>query len=327
MRSDVLSLVAAMVAIIFLSACGGGDGGSGTIGSTSRVSFSVSDAPVDSADEVVIAFEQIELVVDEETSVLIDVDDGVNDYVQVNLLDFQGTDAKLLVTEESIPAGTYENLILHISDESGANYVIDNTGQVALKQPSNKLRLGGFEVTQDAVQSFTIEFDLRMSLVMRGNLGNNNGYILKPHGVTIVNNDSAVSLSGTVDPNLFDEGDCATQDGNMVYLYSGNGLDADLLIDLVDPEDETFTGEPVIPENSIVPVTSVEVAENGSYEFGFLSAGAYTAAYVCDGESDDSIEYNPEVVIPAAPTFASPGVKLVEVTLENGIAAVADFNF
>ncbi|USD43669.1 DUF4382 domain-containing protein [Vibrio sp. SCSIO 43135] len=311
---------------LLMVSCGGDDSG-GSSGSAS-ISFSVSDAPVDSAQEVVIAFDQVELVVSDEESIFLDVDSGANDYVQVDLLDYQGTDSLLIVSNQVVPVGSYENLILHISDESGVSYVVDNNGQQNLKQPSNKLKLGEFEVGTESVQAFTIEFVLRMSLVMRGNQGNNNGYILKPHGVTIVDNSEAVSLSGTVDTNLFDEGDaCSLDSSSMVYLYSGGGLDSGLLIDLVDPDDETFTGEPAIPDGSIAPVASVEVADNGTYQFGFLTAGDYMVAFACDGDGDDAIEYNPEIIIPMAPTANSTGDKFSEVTLVNGQQAVVDFSY
>ncbi|MCK6264028.1 DUF4382 domain-containing protein [Vibrio sp. ZSDE26] len=313
------------LSLLIVSCGGGGSGGSASSQNSASVSFSVSDAPVDSAQEVMIAFEQIELVVDDDNSAIIDVNDGQNDYVQVNLLDYQGTDALLIVSDESIPVGRYENLILHISDESGVNYVLNNNAQHELKQPSNKLKLGEFEVTTEAVQSFTIEFDLRMSLVLRGNQGNNNGYILKPHGVSIVGNDEAVSLSGTVETNLFDEGTCDGDDTSMVYLYEGSGLDSTLLIDLVDTDDEEFSGDPVIPDGSIEPVASAEVGESGTYQFGYLTAGEYTVAFACDGEEDDSIEYDPEIIIPMAPTVDYPDDKYAEVTLVQGVEGVVNF--
>ncbi len=182
-------------------------------------------------------------------------------------------------------------------------------------------------MTTEDVQAFTIEFDLRSSLVMRGNQNNNNGYILKPHGVSIVNNATSASLSGVVDTNLFDEGDCSTQDGNMVYLYSGIGLDASNLIDLVDPDDEEFSGDPAIPDDAIAPIGSTEAGDDGSYSFGFLETGSYTAVFVCDGNSDDSVEYDSDIVIPAAPTGNSPGEKLGEVTLAAGDSGVLNFDY
>ncbi|MGF1721894.1 DUF4382 domain-containing protein [Vibrio kyushuensis] len=317
-------LVVYFIVSLFIVSCGGGSGGSSTSTNSSRVSFSVSDAPVDTAQEVMISFDQVELVVDDETSIFIDVSDGQNDYVQVNLLDYQGTDALLIVSDEPIAVGVYENLILHVSDEDNVNYVLEisNGDPKSLKQPSNKLKLGSFEVSSESVQSFTIEFDLRMSLVMRGNQGNNNGYILKPHGVSIVSNANSVTISGTVDTNLFDEGTCDGDDASMVYLYEGNGLDSTQLIDLIDPDDEEFTGDPAIPDGSIAPVASVQVEEDGSYQFGFLVEGDYMVAFACDGESDDSIEYDPTIIIPMDPTVAFPDPKYADVVFDQGVGVV-----
>lgn len=136
------------------------------------------------------------------------------DYQQLDLLDYQGSDSELIITQQPIPVGEYKNLILHISDDSNVNFVVDAQGTQPLKQPSNKLQLGGFTVSEDATQAFTIEFDLRKSLVMRGNQNNNNGYILKPHGVTIVDNEKAATLKVTAPV-------CALEDANFVYLYQG----------------------------------------------------------------------------------------------------------
>lgn len=213
----ILPWMALSSAALLLAGCGGGDDSSVQ---TSKVSFSVSDAPVDSASSVTIGFTQVELVQADGSSIYLDVNpsDPSMDYEQIDLMDYQGTDSKLIITSQSIPVGTYKNLILHISTESNVNFVVDEDGTQALKQPSNKLQLGSFTVSDEATQAFTIEFDLRYSLVMRGSSGSTNGYILKPHGVSIVSNDEATSLSGTVDPTLFDEGTCSLSTGKYVYL-------------------------------------------------------------------------------------------------------------
>lgn len=203
-----LPLMALSSAALLLTACGGG-GGDDSSTQTATVSFAVSDAPVDYASSVTIGFTQIELVQQNGESIFLDVnpDDPSVDYEQIDLLDYQGANSALIITNQEIPVGTYRNLILHISSESNVNFVDDADGTQDLKQPSNRLRLGSFTVSNEATQAFTIEFDLRSSLVMRGNSGTQNGYILKPHGVSILSNSDVVSLSGSVDQTLLDEGD------------------------------------------------------------------------------------------------------------------------
>ena len=208
-----------------LSACGS-DSSSNDSTEYAKVSFSVSDAPVDSMSEVVVAFDKLELKHENGNTYIIDVDtdDDGNDYQQIDLLDYQGTDEALIITEHTLPAGVYKQMIVH-TKPGNMNWVKDDetSGEYDLKIPSNKLKLGGFEVIPEddnTVQSFTIEFDLRQSLVLRGNSNNNNGYNLKPHGVKIVDNSQAASLWGNVDFDLFDAGlNCDYDTGNFVYLY------------------------------------------------------------------------------------------------------------
>lgn len=296
-----------------------GCNGSSSDLATSQVSFSVSDAPVDNASVVMIAFDKIELVPESGDSILFDVDpDGVLDYQQVDLLTVQGTEVKQILAGYEVPVGNYQNLILHIEPGAGLNYVVDQSGNQALKQPSNKLKLGSFSVAAQPTQAFTIEFDLRQSLVMRGNQGNNNGYILKPHGVTIVSSSIAASLGGSVDASLFNAGVCTYASGNFVYLYSGHGLDPTALIDMVDPDDETYTS--TLPVGAVAPYTSAAVnVDTFQYQIGNLPPGDYTAAFSCSADADDPVNLD-------GLTIPDPAAKApVEVTLANSEAGNVSF--
>ncbi|BCV54755.1 DUF4382 domain-containing protein [Shewanella algae] len=307
---------------LLLAACGGSDNDTPPTPTpdTAKVSFAVSDAPVDSAEKVVVAFDKIELVRAGQDNIILEVS-GPNgeDYRQLDLLEYQGSDSALILSDAELEVGTYSELILHVLDESvgsDLSYVIDETGQVPLKQPSNKLRLGSFEVGSAGVQRFTIEFDLRRSLVE-----NQNGqrYNLKPHGVTIVDNATVASLSGQVDINLFNAGECAADSGNFVYLYPGHDLDPALLTDNLDPD----VNQNAVPEGAVVPYNSVEVEYEvgnfGKYAFGFIPAGDYTVAFSCSAENDDPEQYD-GLIIP------NPAPQLHQVTLSNQTDTVQDFN-
>ncbi|HBV76293.1 MULTISPECIES: DUF4382 domain-containing protein [Vibrio] len=304
-----LTAVLATSALI-LTGCGS-DSDSSDSEKTANVSFSVSDAPVDEAQSVTIAFTQIELIRQNGERIFLDVepDSAGVDYQQLDLLDYQGSDSELIVTQQPIPVGEYKNLILHISSESNVNFVDDAQGTQPLKQPSNKLQLGGFTVSEDATQAFTIEFDLRKSLVMRGNANNNNGYILKPHGVTIIDNESAATLKVTAPV-------CALGDKNFVYLYDGKDLDQGKLGDLYDQEDEEFNS--TVPEGTIAPYATAEANISGEYEFGFLPTGDYTIALYCNGSDDDSIQYD-------GLTIPQPAGEVKEATLISGETTTIDF--
>ncbi|HDY8069174.1 TPA: DUF4382 domain-containing protein [Vibrio vulnificus] len=288
-----LSALASIVSAFTLLGCGGGDGEQ-----TASVSFYVSDAPVDKASSVSISFSMVELVDDEGNSFFLDVIPSTGlDYQTVDLMEYQGENSQLIVSTQPVPVGSYKELILHVTNENGVNYVIDENGQQPLKQPSNKLKLGSFDVTSEAVQLYTIEFDLRQSLVMRGNLGSNNGYILKPHGVSIVSNASAVSISGNVDDNLLTGDESCTADSQaFIYLYEGEGHDSANLIDLVDEDDPEFDSQNPVPENAVKPIASAGLDENNNYAFGFLNAGTYTVAFSCNAGDDNPIQYDGTVI-------------------------------
>jgi hypothetical protein len=301
---------------LLLTACGGSESTTETA-KTTKVSFALADAPVDDVAEVWIAVDSIELVKEGQDNILIDVKDGEQKYAQVDLKKFQGGDSKTILEGIEVEVGEYQNLILHVLDESdGADYsyVKELDGDdVPMKQPSQKLKLGSFEVTSQGVQRFTIHFDLRTALVQ-----NQNGqrYNLKPHGVTIVDNETVASLSGRVDPNLFD---CVDDDneGNFVYLYPGHGL-----LVLVDNYDES-TDQTGLPEGAVSPLGSTKVVMNDddtdySYTFGFIPEGKYTVAFTCSGSNDDESTYD-GIIIP------NPTLQKHEVMLYSDVDSEQNF--
>ncbi|MCQ1060951.1 DUF4382 domain-containing protein [Photobacterium sp. DNB23_23_1] len=280
-----------------LSACGSDSSNDST--QYAKVSFSVSDAPVDTMSEVMVAFDKIELQHENGNRYIIEVDeddDGYG-YQGIDLLDYQGKDSALIVTDEEIPVGQYKSMILHILSDESASYswvVESGGGKENLGVPSSKLKLGGFDVSTQAVQSFTLEFDLRQALVERG--GSGKGYHLKPNGVKIVDNDAASSLWGSVDLNLYDGDLCLINDG-FVYLYQNHGLWGKQLSDNADSE--------YLPDGYVAPYSSAPVVWNDEtnqleYGFGFIPAGEYTAAFTCNAADDhpetfDNIQIaNPE---------------------------------
>lgn len=190
--------------------------------------------------------------------------------------------------------------------------------QEDLKQPSNKLKLGGFTVTDEAVQAFTIEFDLRQSLVLRGNNNNNSGYNLKPHGVTIIDNDGAASLSGSVDESLFAADSCVAT-GHFVYLYQGKELDADDLVDNVDLLDADFNHMNSPAAGFIAPYASTGLDDVNDFAFGFLPAGDYTLAFSCSAVADDPVQFD-------GLTIPDPVDQLIEISLSAGEPGSHTFN-
>ncbi len=314
---SLYKLTPILLTSMLLTACGGDS----STDNYSTVSFSVSDAPEDSASEVVIAFEQLEFIRDNGESLIINVDEDEygNSYQQIDLLQYQGKDSAFIITEEELPVGHYKNLIIH-TKEGSLNYVEDN-GTHSLKIPSNKLKLGRFDVLEGGTQAFTIEFDLRQSLVERGNTSSNNGYNLKPHGITIINNDSATILKGTVALSLLSSGSNCIDGEGYVYLYQNHFPDNVNLLDHIDINDLDYI-DAALPEPYAIPYASTSVDPiTGAYAFGFIPVGDYTAAFTCNGSEDNPIQYNNTVEI------ANPiEQRISDIELEVEVEKTINFN-
>lgn len=267
-----------------------------------RFSLGLSDAPVDDAVAVVIELESIRLTHSDESNgrqeVLIDtfIDDmgEVVQTIQVNLLDYQGNEQVKIVDEAQeieIENGIY-SMELNVIDE-GSYVLLDNDAtEYEIKVPSSRLRLGEFTVSNLAEQAgelpaYTVEFDLRQSLVLRGNLNNNNGFIIKPHGVRIVS--LAGSIAGTISPDFTNLGEC------IVYLYDASVTEYG---DVFDIDDEAF----IAPDTEITasaPLATAKVSSDGTYAIGFVPERRYQLALTCGIQEDDNIQYD-GLTIPSA---------------------------
>lgn len=308
-----------------LAACGGSGGSGSSEPATGTASFAISDAPVEDLSKVVIEVDRISLKRVGADDIVVETFDSTDlgivnaDTFQIDLLDWQGVNQAVVIDNLVLPAGEYTDLRLKVLDQnknfSYADRIIDGQ-RWPIKVPSGELKLGKFTVTADAVQTFTIEFDLRFSMTLA--VGPDQ-YILKPRGVRIVKNEAAAMLSGTVDPDLFDgDPDCTSKPdplaGNVIYLYEGHNLDP---AKLADNFDATLSAAPV-PAGTVAPYSSVEPYDSGSgwaYAFGYLPAGDYTLAFSCDAENDDpdNLERFETPVPPLS--LPTPSDQVVEIAL------------
>ena len=316
-----LVTVAALSAVLL--GCGGGGGGSDSSASTGTVSFGVTDAPVDSADHVVITVDKVTLRRDGAADVVVDrftiPSLGLSnaESFQIDLLDYQNGKNVLVINDLVVPAGSYSQLVLHVLDNDvNYSYVELDGTRTPIKQPSNDLKLGGFTVDVNGVYTYMLDFDLRKAMTY--NPGPDR-YILKPRGVNIVSQALAATLTGSVDNALFNtDPQCASKTaptvGNVVYLYQGHDLGS-TLADVYDPD--VATGSPVGPN----PYVAANVYQAGDgtwhYHFGYLPAGNYTLAFSCNAEGDYADTYD-GIVIPL------PSGQRKEVTLTAGQSTTVD---
>lgn len=289
-------------ASLFVAGCGG----SGSSVDTSDVSIRFSDAPVESAEQVVIKVDQIifrqeggeEIVVDTFTSDELGIEDA--DTFEIDLLEVQGNDNRLVLDSVELPVGGYQDLRIVVLDEDvNDSYVkeVDTDTLKAIKVPSDSLKLGAFEVAAESTQTFVIEFGLRQAMTY--NPGPDR-YILKPRGVRIVRLEDASSISGTVDlSEIHLDAACSVKPdstiGNVAYLYEGHGLDTSLLGDVFvrSGEGDDAEVDEDVPENIIAPAVATAIdGDTGAFFFSYLLPGDYTLAMSCNAELDDPVMYD-----------------------------------
>jgi hypothetical protein len=158
------------------------------------------------------------------------------------------------------------------------------------EQSGLKLK-GDFLVAADTTTNFTIDFDVRKSIVdPQGNALAD--FMLKP-SLRLVNNLEVGAISGQVDyaqissTRSADDTLANCEYEGSVYVYSG----AD-----VTPTDLNVNNEEGNPL-MVVPVEADPDSVFYNYTAAFLPAGDYTIAYSCqedDNEVDDSIEFEGE---------------------------------
>lgn len=274
--------VSILTAPMAMTGCGGDNATTTTAstGTTSSVPFSLAltDGPVDSATAVVIELTGVSIKRKGAEAIEVEFDAPRS----VDLLQLQDGVVTDLINNLELEPGDYDGIHLHINaerDEILDSYIELEDGTIVELELQGKADHGlhitkKFTLVEDEPAEFTIDFDLRKSLLER------NGYVaLKPH-LHLVHNHHAGHLHGDLDPALVADL-CADSsvDLGAVYVYSGAN---------VTPTD--VNGSEADPVASAL----VKLAPHGEYHYhvGFLEAGEYTVAYTCDAASDNLEEVN-----------------------------------
>lgn len=295
-RLLMISLAAA------LAACGGGSDSNSDSSDGASFSLAFSDAPVDSAKRVCIAVSQISIhpvaggEIAWSTQSFLDASlddgctplgmsiplnsDGTPQFIYIDLLSYQGSASRNLLSDQSVTAGEYNQMRLTVLDgREAANQFADGTPYSYVQQdddtikplevPSSELKLDAFTITAGGTSHFTTEFDLRQSMVLPGH---QQYYKLKPRGVRLVNNTQVATLSGSVASGL-----CGglLADKAAVYLYAPRSDDD--YPDMADADNGFYASAPVVSDG-----------EGGyGYQLGFVEVGSYDLALVCNSDGDD----------------------------------------
>lgn len=285
------------------------------------LSLGLSDAPVDDAQAVVVSIEAVELL---------DAQGGVAHRIEfapatsVDLLQQQGGAQFLLFDGRQVPAGTYPELRLIVASQTNAScsqaqadpdhpsYVrVDGVDYPLIVPSGGSAGLqvqGPIVVEGDREARYTIDFDLRKSIVARGKSG---CYNLKPR-LRLIDNATSGTIAGNVDAALLADSGCtadpADGSGAAVYVFEGAGI---------EPDDDDGNAPDPLTTALLTPVVDNGVT-TFRYAAGFLPAGPYTVAFSCQAGDD----------VPASEANADDPIAFTgaaTVTVEAGGTATHDF--
>lgn len=320
-----------------LAGCGGGSNSNDVSVQMGSFSLGVSDAPAN-AENVVIAFKKVVLKNDAGTYSFDVASNGAMQ--QVDLLDFQGAQAKAIVQAQQVPVGNYQMCIYMQNDETAnlqGSYVrLDGGAEYGLVTTSNGSCGGSgaddantgrlffnksFTIAAGA-NNFVAEFNLAKGLLAPH--GNKAYWTVKPTAVQMVNTSDIGAIKGTVSAQYM--ADCEADAGgsvfsHAVYLYPS----ATALTAMGDFVATDVTGEVApVAAARVNPVTDSQGQVTGyQYEIGYLVAGSYSLGYSCLAQNDDA-ELDNNATDEASPfkVFAAGS----DVTVTKGQTATSDFN-
>lgn len=240
---------------------------------TGTLNLSITDAPVDEAENVFIQISALEIHGPGNENVVT----TFTPPKQIDLLAMQGGTVATLLENVTMDATNYQWIRLTIDTEADLDsYIVVNGANHELSIPSadqSGLRLvSGFSIPDNGELNLTIDFDLRKSIHTRMN-GNSMTmqYVMKPT-LRLIDNANSGKLSGTVASGLLADQTCTA--GNYVYIYEGENA---ALTDLNENNTGPLTTAPVVFDADL----SVY-----NYQSDFLPSGNYTIALTCQGDSD-----------------------------------------
>ena len=287
--------VVAAVSLLGLASCGGGSSSS----SSGTLALSLTDAPIDGATSVVVAFTGIDLQ---------SADGGVTTVTfpstqYIDLLKLQGGATGVLTQGASVPAGKYQWLRLKVlADQNTQNesYItLTNGSQYPLYIPSGAetgLKLvNPFTVAQGSTTSLLIEFDLRKSIVAPQ--GQSPDYGLKP-ALRVIDQQQVGKITATVDLAALTAAQLGSSSSMSacsagLYVFSGAAATPD---DADGDATDDGGSDPVF----YAPLTNDGVTSSVSLTIAFMAAGSYTVAATCNYNVDAAPDTNDYVPNAAA---------------------------
>lgn len=283
---------------VLVASCLGQSGYSGSAdqdNSRGRLNLWLTDAPVDSAAEVVVQFSGVELKNGTQTLLLYFCEDPANPAAtitstspcakpkpaSIDLLAMHSGRSALLLSNYPLAAGHYNSVRLMVDAVAGDDdsYIVLTSAttpapKYELEIPGDAeagLQLNrGFDITAGGILDLTIDFDLRKST--QGSAGS---YQLRP-SLRMVDTVKTGFITGSVYGDQ-DAALTATSCTSAVYVYPAwNATTGDV---------GSSTGPLTSAVINITPLSNGDFAYG--YKAAFLEAGDYTVAYTCQSAIDD----------------------------------------
>lgn len=250
----------------------GGTGGDGDDATSGTFSLAITDAPVDNATHVYVAFTGITLHPVDGEPVAFMFDEALS----VDLLALQGLASERLLNRQVVPEGDYEFIQLHLNASHDGvldSYVEMKDGtqlELGLEEEGRLTIAQAFTIAFGEHVDFTADLDLRRSLILPQG---ETDAVLRP-SLRLVHTKQAGSIACEVADTLINAA-CENPNANLGVVYIFEGADV-VPTDVSDENGGPLTTAFVVFEEDVY-----------TYEAGFLPAGEYTVAYTCDAVNDD----------------------------------------
>jgi hypothetical protein len=298
-----------------LSACGGGGGG--VSNGPGSISINLTDAPVDSAAEVIVVFTGLELHQASGTTTTIDFPTPKS----IDLVKLQNGVTGSLTENSAVPAGNYDWVRLKVlasKNSQGESYIKLLSGQqFPLWIPSGSetgLKLNrAFTVAQGSVTRLVIDFDLRKSITAPP--GQDPNYIMRPtlrlmDQLQVGKIATTVNLAALATAQLGAGAATSACKGGL-YVFSGATATPD------DQDGDSTDGtDPLVYQPLVYDGVNPTVTIN----LPFVEVGTYTVAATCNFDVDvaDTNDYK------AAAAQGTPGFQTMRWTTIQNVAVSAN---
>ena len=304
-----------VLSALVVSSCGGG-GGSVSPGD-GALSINLTDAPVDGATEVVVAFTGVELHRTDGQTLSLDFASTK----AIDLIKLQDGVTGALTQGSAVPAGNYDWMRLKVlasKNSQGESYIKLLSGaQYPLWIPSGAetgLKLvRPFTVAQGSTTRLVIDFDLRKSITAPP--GQDPNYIMRP-ALRLMDQLQVGKVIATVDlaaltTEQLGAGTSVTNCKGGLYLFAGGAATPDDQYDNDANGANPIVYEPIAYDgvNTTVPIT-----------IPFVEVGSYTLAATCNFDVDaaDADDYDP------AATADMPGFQTMHWTIVGDVSVSAN---